>query len=95
MVDRGARHLTFLSRSGTSKTAAASHVQCLQKRGVNIEVVEGDVTSLDDVTHAVMKAKSPIGGVVHAAMALDVSIKYTQNLRFYLLNFPRRPFLSR
>ncbi|KAH7371738.1 hypothetical protein BKA66DRAFT_572707 [Pyrenochaeta sp. MPI-SDFR-AT-0127] len=74
MIDRGARNITFLNRSGISKAAAASHVQCIQKRGVHVEVIQGDVASLEDVGRALAQSKSPIGGVVHAAMKLDESL---------------------
>ena len=40
--------------------------------GAQITVARGDVGTLDDVTKAISHIKEPIGGVIQAAMGLDV-----------------------
>lgn len=73
MVSRGARNFIFLGRSGSTKPEAQSLVEDLARHGSTVSVVRGDVSSFRDVRQALRKASAPIGGVVQAAMALDVS----------------------
>ncbi|CAK1361377.1 Lovastatin diketide synthase LovF [Cercospora beticola] len=79
MVEKGARNLTFLGRSGASSKAAAQFVCQLQARGVTVNVIKGDVSSKADVERAVANAAVPVLGVVQGAMAL-------QDFRFDKLN---------
>jgi hypothetical protein len=74
MADRGAKHFAFLSRSGDDKPEAQSVVAELRRRGCEVEVFRGDGANLDDVRKAMAKVerKTPIKGVVHAAMVLTV-----------------------
>lgn len=62
-----------MGRSGATSPAAAEHVKRLAARGVQVTVVKGDVSVLEDVERAVKTIEEPIAGVVHAAMDLDVS----------------------
>ncbi|EUC39811.1 hypothetical protein COCMIDRAFT_41753 [Bipolaris oryzae ATCC 44560] len=71
MVQKGARHLIFLGRSGSEKPEAASMVNRLRREGVDVEVIKGDVSIKEDVIRAVRAAKVPIAGVVQGVMALD------------------------
>jgi len=73
MLQRGARKFIFMGRSGTSKLAAKNTVAGLRAAGAEVEVVQGDVACYSDVERAVMAAKGPIGGLVHAAMSIHVS----------------------
>ncbi len=72
MVDRGAKHLTYLSRSGCSNEETRKFLSDLHARGVETDVVHGDVASLNDVKRAVKSCKRPIKGVVQGALALKV-----------------------
>ncbi len=74
MVEQGAKHLTFLSRSGFNSPEADLIVDDLRKQGVEIDIIKCDVTIKEEVTAAVERASSkrPIKGVIHAAMVLDV-----------------------
>ncbi len=75
MTERGARHLAFISRSGSDKPEAAELVESLVANGVTADVFRGDASKLADVqkvVEAVSKTR-PIRGVVHAAMVLNVS----------------------
>lgn len=74
MMTRGARQFVFLSRSGADKPEAAALVRQLQEsyEDISIQVVRGDVSIRADVDRAVSMARSPIRGVVQAAMVLAV-----------------------
>ncbi|KAF2846077.1 putative polyketide synthase [Plenodomus tracheiphilus IPT5] len=73
MMERGARHFAFLSRSGADKSEAASLVQSLERSGANVQIFRGDASREADVASAVssITANRPILGVVHAAMVLQ------------------------
>lgn len=73
MIERGARHLIFLSRSGGASAVASDHISKLQAEGVGIYVVQGDVSRLEDVQRTLAGLQKPLGGVIHAAMSLSVS----------------------
>lgn len=73
MVSRGAKKFVFLQRSGCDKPGAREFVDYLERNGVHLTVVKGDVTVLDDVVAGVTACKAlggPLGGVVQAAMGL-------------------------
>ena len=74
MMSQGARKLVFFGRSGTDRIAAKLLVEDLQNAGGDIVVLRGNVNELPDVERAMAQIDHPIGGVVHAAMGLDVSI---------------------
>lgn len=73
MVEHGARHLTFLSRtSGVSDTSTALFTE-LEKMGCSIKAVTGHVDRREDVEAAVDQSECPVKGVLHLAMVLRVS----------------------
>lgn len=76
MWKRGARHLTFLSRSGADKAEAAALVQELKASDpdATIDVFRGDVTKMKDVEEVVLTAKHPIRGIIQAAVAFNDSL---------------------
>ena len=74
MLQRGARKFVFMGRSGTDRKPARRLVEELVSSVAQVDVVRGDVLSAADVNEAVRAAKSPIGGVVQAAMGLDESV---------------------
>lgn len=74
MVGRGARHLTFLSRtSGISDTSKGIFNE-LETMGCSITAVAGRAESRQDVETAVRESKRPVKGVLHLAMVLEVSL---------------------
>ncbi len=75
MVERGARHLVFLSRSGIAKPEAAGTVQELLNAGADPEVIRCDLTDRKALLSAVEKISETrqIKGVIHAAMVEGVS----------------------
>jgi NAD(P)-dependent dehydrogenase (short-subunit alcohol dehydrogenase family) len=74
MLTRGARKFVFLGRSGAKKPEAIDLVAELNEAGAEVSVIKGDVSREEDVIRAVESIKYPIGGVVQAAMGLDVSL---------------------
>ena len=74
MLDRGARHFTFLGRSGCDKPNALALVQDLKRAGATVTVVKGDVANKADVDTAISACALPIGGVIQAAMGLHEAL---------------------
>lgn len=74
MMDRGARHFAFLSRSGADKPEAARLVKDIQAAGAESLVFRVDAADEEGVNKVVaeLQASRPIQGVVHAAMVLKV-----------------------
>ena len=69
---QGARHLTFLSRSGVTTKETEAFLAKLHMQGVTTVIVKGDVTSLKDVEATVASCNMPIKGVVQGALLLKV-----------------------
>ena len=77
MVERGARHLIFLSRSaGVSKEDQAFELE-LEGLGCAVSFVVGKAQDEEDVEKAILQARGPIKGVLHLAMVLRVSNNLT------------------
>ncbi|KAI1125318.1 acyl transferase domain-containing protein [Nemania abortiva] len=70
MVENGARHFVFLSRSGGTKPHEEALIRALEGSGCTVAVVMGSVTELDTVVRAVDAAQAPIAGVVQLSMVL-------------------------
>ncbi|UNI16448.1 Type I Iterative PKS [Purpureocillium takamizusanense] len=75
MVENGARHLVFLSRSAQPGPHLERFVGELTAQGCEVQLVSGSVSSLDDVKQAVNSASKPIAGVMNFSMVLrDISL---------------------
>lgn len=73
LVQNGARHLTFLSRSG--RTEKTEHfLQEMEALGCKVQVFAGSVANIDDVKEVVARVEKPIRGVIQLSMALQVSL---------------------
>ncbi|KAI1407966.1 ketoacyl-synt-domain-containing protein [Hypoxylon sp. FL1857] len=73
MMEHGAKHFAFLSRSGTDKPEAARVVESIRAQdGCSAEVFRVDASQEDKVREVVLTLglQRPIRGVVHAAMVL-------------------------
>ncbi|KAM7189490.1 hypothetical protein V8F20_010118 [Naviculisporaceae sp. PSN 640] len=72
MLQRGARHFAFLSRSADDAKEASLLVQDLRDSGAVVHVIRGDVAIQEDVERAIetVPADRPIRGVINAAMVL-------------------------
>ena len=73
LMRQGARKFVFIGRSGLDKEAARRLVQDLGDAGAKVTVIRGDVGVYEDVQKCVDAVDGLIGGVVQAAMGLDVS----------------------
>ncbi|KAI1188567.1 hypothetical protein F5B17DRAFT_262823 [Nemania serpens] len=72
MMECGARHFAFVSRSGIDKPEAARLVVDIQRSGASTQVLRADAADEGAVAEIVasLQAERPIRGVVHAAMIL-------------------------
>ncbi|PGH05504.1 hypothetical protein AJ80_08325 [Polytolypa hystricis UAMH7299] len=70
MVEHGARHFIYLSRSAGSSEDYADFFSELESQGCSVQAFSGDVANIDDVTRVVQEAKHPIAGVLQMAMVL-------------------------
>ncbi|KAI0125370.1 KR domain-containing protein [Xylariales sp. AK1849] len=70
MVEQGARHLVFLSRSGTDKPEAGSIAKELAQAGAKPKIIRCDVTDKKALVSAVeqISGQQPLKGVIHATM---------------------------
>ena len=75
MMDRGAKHFAFISRSRADKPEAAQLIETMTKAGAVAQVFRGDASNVNDVSRAIKTVTSErrIKGLVHAAMVLEVS----------------------
>ncbi|CAI7646256.1 unnamed protein product [Penicillium discolor] len=79
MMERGARHFAFISRSGDDKPEAAQLTSSLREAGAKPQIFRGDVSNVSDVKNVIEAVTSGpdgkrIRGVVHAAMVLQDGI---------------------
>ncbi|KAI1768083.1 hypothetical protein GGR53DRAFT_518100 [Hypoxylon sp. FL1150] len=72
MMERGARHFAFISRSGADKPEAARLIESINAAGASTKVFRADATDEEAVRQivAILHAQRPIRGVVHGAMVL-------------------------
>jgi NADPH:quinone reductase-like Zn-dependent oxidoreductase len=73
MVDRGARHLALLGRSGPSVSALQA-VSKLEEAGAQVAIIQADVSREQEVSKALADigaAMPPLCGIVHCAGLLD------------------------
>ena len=76
MIEKGARHIVLVSRSGQATGKVTQLIEEAKSAGAQVEVRPCDVSNKEQVEGLVSKGLSglpAIRGVVHAAMVLDVS----------------------
>lgn len=76
LVDRGAKNLILVSRSGAASEPAKAAVESLTSQGVKIEVYSCNVSDRDGLSAVLDDAKQempPIRGCIQSAMVLRVS----------------------
>lgn len=71
MIQRGAKSLIFLSRTGDDKPEAARLIQDIIRQGCKATVVRGDVSVKEDVVRARQLASEPVRGIVQAATVFE------------------------
>ncbi|KAL5342666.1 hypothetical protein BJX70DRAFT_394501 [Aspergillus crustosus] len=70
MVERGARHLVFMSRSAGKSEKDQAFIHELEEQGCEAICAPGDVTAREDVELAVSKCTLPLAGVAQMAGSL-------------------------
>lgn len=70
MAMHGARELIFLSRSAGKRAEDADLVRELESMGCRIQLVQGSVANVDDVTRAITEAHAPLKGILQMSMVL-------------------------
>ncbi|MGE3710608.1 MAG: SDR family NAD(P)-dependent oxidoreductase [Hyphomicrobiaceae bacterium] len=74
LVERGAKNLVLLGRSGAAGEIATSAVTAMQERGAHVTVANcdiADVEALDATLRRIRATMPPLAGIVHAAMVLE------------------------
>ena len=70
MVEHGARHLIYLSRSAGSGPDDKLFVHELNSMGCDVQLVQGSVTDREDVARAIEGATHPVKGILQMSMVL-------------------------
>ncbi|KAH0524470.1 hypothetical protein TsFJ059_006974 [Trichoderma semiorbis] len=70
MVENGARHIMYLSRSAGDSEQDKRFIKEIESQGCAVQAIKGSVTSLQDVYRAVEQAAMPIAGVFLMTMVL-------------------------
>ncbi|KAJ5100126.1 polyketide synthase [Penicillium argentinense] len=70
MVERGARHLIYLSRSAGLNEKHLEFAQELISMGCRVDFVHGSVSKPDDVTKAIAQAQGQLRGIFQMSMVL-------------------------
>lgn len=86
----GAKSLAYLSRSGNDKEDTQAFVSELESNDVEVLIVRGDVSQLDDVKRVVAATPKPIKGVVQAALTLQVMSHIMSSYCHYHANIRRQ-----
>lgn len=73
LLEHGARHLVFFSRSAGKVPDDDPFVQELADLECMTTMVSGDVSKHDDVLRAIRASGKPVGGVLQSSMVLRVS----------------------
>lgn len=73
MAQHGARHIVVCNRSGISDDASAGIVRACMSYGCRVIEAKGDIGNMDFVKSLVQNTFPRLGGIVQAAMALNVS----------------------
>ena len=81
MVRKGARNLSFMSRSGASTSKARETTSWLEARDIQVQVFKADVADYSAVEDCVKSIGPQLAGIFHAAMVLRDSPLNTMNLQ--------------
>lgn len=74
LVEKGAKHLILLGRSGTERPEAIAAIQKMETQGVTVHPYAIDVTDLAGMSELFAKLENnapPLKGLVHAAAVID------------------------
>ncbi|KAF2871120.1 hypothetical protein BDV95DRAFT_495285 [Massariosphaeria phaeospora] len=71
MIEHGARHLIYLSRSAGTTPDDHAFAKELESMGCEVQLIRGSITEPIDVTNAVRSARHPLRGVLQMSMVLE------------------------
>ncbi|BCR95830.1 type I polyketide synthase [Aspergillus luchuensis] len=71
LVERGARHLIFFSRSAGTSEQDQRFIEELECQSCSVQTIQGSVINKEDVMSIVQVAKKPIKGVLQLSMVLQ------------------------
>lgn len=71
LVERGARHLIFFSRSAGTLEQDLRFIEELECQSCNVQAIQGNVVNKEDVMNITQVAKKPIKGVFQLSMVLQ------------------------
>lgn len=74
MASYGARHIILATSSITRASESGDLLQQLSSYGCNARVEVCDVGDSEAVEHLVASIDTPVGGVIHSALKLSVSL---------------------
>ncbi|KAJ8122080.1 hypothetical protein ONZ43_g1634 [Nemania bipapillata] len=85
MAERGAKHLTFISRSGSESPAAAETICTLENQGVETLVLRADITRPEEVVCAISQAEQTrqIRGVINAATVFHDAVFHNMKIDWW------------
>jgi len=86
MARNGAKHLAVMSRSGHDDEKSQAVLRNIRALGAHVDLVVGDVSSLEDVKRTFCESTKLIGGVIQGAMVLRVSITHILPVRTLPVN---------
>ncbi|KAK5214208.1 hypothetical protein LTR41_000400 [Exophiala xenobiotica] len=76
LVDRGARHIVLVSRSGPKSADDNALLLDMQRRGAVVKIEHADVSNAEMITALLDQQTPPIAGIVHSAAVLRDSYAY-------------------
>ncbi|RTE84744.1 hypothetical protein BHE90_000799 [Fusarium euwallaceae] len=90
MVEHGARHFIYLSRSGGKGPDDAAFVQEMNAAGCTVQITAGSAANLEDVQRAIKQVEYPITGVLQISMVLrDASFPNMTHEEWQAANLPK------
>ena len=85
MVDRGARHFVFLSRTAGQSESDRSFLEDLEVQGCHVIPVVGSATDVNDIKRAVALCPNKLAGAIHLSAVLKVFSSFTKVNRCLVL----------
>ncbi|UTF51197.1 SDR family NAD(P)-dependent oxidoreductase [Desulfomicrobium sp. ZS1] len=82
LVERGAKHLLLLGRSGKGAPEADTVLASLRKKGATVSIIKADVSdelAMRSALDEALRNTKPLKGIIHAAAVLDDAIIMNQN----------------
>lgn len=72
LANNGAKYLATVSRSSYDDETSQRIIHQLKCLGAHIDLLHGDVASIEDVRRAFNNTTVPVGGIIQGAMVLHV-----------------------